>query len=239
MITVNALHKTFRTHQVLKDVTTTIPSSCITAIIGPNGSGKTTLMKCIIGLVRPDTGTIDVDGMTALDNPECRTMIGYMSQVARYPDNLTPQDLVAMIRGIRKGQRDTADELIAEFELEGHMRKPMRVLSGGTRQKVGAVLALMFTPSTVLLDEPTAGLDPLSTERLKERILAMRSQGATIAISSHVLSDIQELADRIVYVQEGIVAYDGTVQELYMQSGETSLGKAVTSIIRRSGALRS
>lgn len=231
MITISAIDKRFRSLHVLHAVSASIPSGTVTAVIGPNGSGKTTLMKCIMGLVRPDTGNIVVNGVTAIDNPACREAIGYMSQVARYPDNLSPKELIEMVRGVRRGQGDSADDIIRVLQLEQHMTKPMRTLSGGTRQKVGAVLAFMFEPSTVLLDEPTAGLDPRSSERLKERVLASRTAGATILISSHVLAEVQEVADRIMYVHEGRIAYEGTLQDLLDTTGQTSLGKAIAGVM--------
>lgn len=231
MITITAIEKRFRSLHVLRGVNATIPSGTVTAVIGPNGSGKTTLMKCIMGLVRPDTGTITVNGMSAIDNPACRTGIGYMSQVAHYPDNLTPTELIDMVRSVRKGQGDTAEEIIRVLQLEPHRSKPMRTLSGGTRQKVGAVLAFMFDPQTVLLDEPTAGLDPRSSERLKDRVLASRAMGSTILVSSHVLAEVQEIADRIMYVHEGRIAYEGTLQDLLASTGQPSLGKAIAGIM--------
>lgn len=231
MITLTNIEKRFRSLQVLRGISATLQSGSITAIIGPNGSGKTTLMKSIVGLVRPESGTIHVDDIVAIDNPSCRFNIGYMSQVARYPENLTPSDLITMVRTVRGGQSDIAEELIDEFQLADHLRKPMRTLSGGTRQKVGAVIALMFHPSTLLLDEPTAGLDPIVTERLKDRIRMIRNSGATVLITSHVLSEIQELADRIIYLHEGSIAYDGTVTELLESTGQTALGRSIATIM--------
>lgn len=235
MIAISSIDKRFRSLHVLKDVSATLASSSITAIIGPNGSGKTTLMKSIVGLVRPESGTITVNSISAIDNPACRTDIGYMSQIARYPENLTPTDLITMVRAVRGGVLDIADELISEFQLNKHMSKPMRALSGGTRQKVGAVIAMMFLPKTLLLDEPTAGLDPIVTERLKDRIRSVRDHGATVLITSHVLSEIQELADRIIYLHEGSIAYDGSVTELLEKTGHNSLGKSIASIMTSSG----
>lgn len=236
MITINSIEKRFRTLHVLKGVSATLASSSIAAIIGPNGSGKTTLMKSIVGLVRPDSGTITVNEISAIDNPACRVNIGYMSQVARYPENLTPTELITMVRAVRGGLHDIADELVREFQLADHLNKPMRALSGGTRQKVGAVIAMMFQPTTLLLDEPTAGLDPIVTERLKDRIRSVRDSGATVLITSHVLSEIQELADRIIYLHEGSIAYDGSVDDLLAQTGHHSLGKSIASIMAAKGA---
>lgn len=236
MIHVDHLHKSFRSLHVLQDVSVELPTRSVTAIIGPNGSGKTTLMKSIVGLVQPDSGTITVDGVSTINNPQSRATIGYMSQVAHYPENLTPRDLVNMVRGIRKANvPEISDELIEDVQLHGHMDKPMRALSGGTRQKVGSVLAFMFKPTTLLLDEPTAGLDPVVTERLKERIVKVRNEGTTVLITSHVLSEIQELADRLIYLHEGQVIFDGMVDELLARTGHNVLSRAVATIMTQNG----
>ncbi len=236
MIQINHLCKSFRSLHVLQDLTATLPSGSVTAVIGPNGSGKTTLMKCIVGLVQPDSGAITVDGVSTINNPMSRTTIGYMSQVVHYPENLTPRDLINMVRGVRpKGIVDIAEELINDVQLNGHLDKPMRALSGGTRQKVGTVLAFMFLPTTLLLDEPTAGLDPVVTERLKERIISVRDSGTTVLITSHVLSEIQELASRIIYLHEGQPIFDGTVDELLARTGHDVLSRAVASIMSQNG----
>jgi len=233
MIVVNHLTKAFNKQTVLRDVNLTFANATVTAVIGPNGSGKTTLMKCIVGLVRPDKGTITLDGISTLAEPAVRSRIGYMSQVARYPENLSGKDLINMVRGLRSHSHpDVADELINDMQLSSNLAKPMSALSGGTRQKVGAVLALMFSPAALLLDEPTAGLDPIVTERLKDRIAHARSEGASVVITSHVLAEIQEVADRIVYLHEGIVVYDGTLTDLLDKTEQQSLSRAVIVLMR-------
>ena len=169
MITINNLTKRFRAATVLSNLSLSFASGTATAIIGPNGSGKTTLMKCILGLVTPTTGSIAINGVNAIGNAASRNDLGYMSQIARFPDNLTPLEVIGMVKGLRKSHAPTSgeehhapsseEELIDLFELRPHVRKPMRTLSGGSRQKVSAVIAMMFTPTVLLLDEPTAGLD--------------------------------------------------------------------------------
>jgi len=234
MIEVNHLTKSFNKQTVLRDVSLTFANATVTAVIGPNGSGKTTLMKSIVGLVRPDKGTITLDGISTLAEPAVRSRIGYMSQVARYPENLSGKDLINMVRGLRPHTHtDLAEVLIDEMELSFHLTKPMRALSGGTRQKVGAVLALMFSSAALLLDEPTAGLDPIVTERLKDRIAHARAEGASVVITSHVLAEIQEIADRIVYLHEGNVVYDGTLNDLLDKTEQQSLSRAVIVLMRQ------
>lgn len=234
MITLNKINKHFGQQHILHDVSVSFPSSTITAVIGPNGSGKTTLMKCILGLVTPTNGDVIVNATSAIGNAEVREQIGYMAQIARYPENLTAREVIDMVRGLR--QRDVGsvmDLLIKDFMLEAHLDKPMRTLSGGTRQKVGAVIAMMFDPSVLLLDEPTAGLDPITSERLKDEISRRREAGATVLVTSHILSEISELADRVVYLHEGSVVYDGEVEKLLEKTGAETLSRAVAAMMNK------
>lgn len=231
MIDITSLSKSFKHSHVLRNVSVHVPDHSVTAVIGPNGSGKTTFMKCILGLVRPDSGTISINGISAIGSAEGRRELGYMSQIAQYPDNLTPLDLFAMIERVRTTTSTRKTALIERFDLGPHLKKPMRTLSGGTRQKVGAIIALMFEPRVLLLDEPTAGLDPISTGVLKDLIMDMRARGATVLITSHVLSEIQELADRAIFLHEGATVFDGTVATLLEQTGDATLERSIATMM--------
>lgn len=233
MISITNLTKRFRKAVVLNDLTLAFDPGTTTAIIGPNGSGKTTLMKCILGLVTPTSGTISINNISAINNADSRKSLGYMSQIARYPDNLTATDIIAMVKGLRKGATTTSEaELIDLFDLQPHMHKPMRALSGGSRQKVSAVISMMFRPNVLLLDEPTAGLDPIASGRLKARIQVLAKDGGTVLVTSHVLSDIEELAHRIVVLHEGTVFYDGTTAKLLSETNETTLERAIATMMK-------
>lgn len=233
MISVNNLTKRFRALPVLNDLSLSFGTGTATAIIGPNGSGKTTLMKCILGLVTPTHGSIVINGVNAVGNAASRKDLGYMSQIARFPDNLTPHDVIGMVKGLRKGHAPTSEEeLIDLIELRAHTHKPMRALSGGSRQKVSAVIALMFAPSVLLLDEPTAGLDPIASGSLKHHILGIKEHGGTVLITSHILSDVEELADRIVFLHEGSVVYDGTMPDLLALTSESNLERAIAVMMQ-------
>lgn len=235
MISIQHLNKRFRKHTVLKDISLEFPNGTVTAVIGPNGSGKTTLMKSILGLITPDSGSIIIDGVSAIDNAESRKSVGYMAQIARYPENLTAREVIAMVRGLRDiSLPDNSDALIEQFDLTVHLDKPMRMLSGGTRQKVGAIVALMFGPHSLLLDEPTAGLDPISSQRLKDMIVEAKDKGATVLITSHILSEIDELADRVMYLHEGKCIYYGEIQTLLTRTGESSLTRAIATLMDES-----
>ena len=239
MIQLQHLNKSFDAHHVLKNISLEFPSGTVTAVIGPNGSGKTTMMKSILGLVTPDSGSIEVNGISAIGNASSREHMGYMAQIARYPENLSAEEVIDMVKGLRQLETNGAmDMLIERFQLTPHLKKPMRTLSGGTRQKVGAVIAMMYEPTSLLLDEPTAGLDPISSDRLKTEIARHRNAGSTVLITSHILSEIQELADRVAYLHEGKVLYTGDVGELLSKTGAESLQRAIATMMEANGELQ-
>ena len=232
MISLHKINKHFGVHHVLRDVSLDFPAGSVTAIIGPNGSGKTTLMKSVLGLVKPDSGELTINGVNAINNEKSREAIGYMAQIARYPENLKASEVIEMVRGLRQSNVEgNVSELADLFELTPHLNKPMRALSGGTRQKVGAVIAMMFDPLVMLLDEPTAGLDPITADSLKEQIGRRRDSGSAVLVTSHILSEIQELADRVAYLHEGRVMYEGNVSNLLHQTGAASLSKAIAQMM--------
>ena len=162
MIRIENINKRFKKLQALDQINASFEKGQVVSLIGPNGSGKTTLIKSILGTVRPDSGKIYVNGSPINGDPDYRSQIGYMPQIGRYPDNMRVGQLFRMMKNIRKVPDDALDtELILKFNLNAIFEKPMRTLSGGTRQKVSAALAFYFDPAILILDEPTAGLDPL------------------------------------------------------------------------------
>jgi Cu-processing system ATP-binding protein len=232
MIRIDHINKRFKKLQVLDDVSASFTKGQVIALIGPNGSGKTTLIKSILGMVKPDSGTIYFNDKAINNDFEYRKDIGYMPQIGRYPDNMKVGQLFSMLKHIRgKEEKDMDNDLVQEFGLPSIYDKSMRTLSGGTRQKVSACLAFLFTPPVLILDEPTAGLDPLSSETLKEKIIAEKNKGKLILITSHVLSDLEDLTTHIMYLQEGKLQFLKDMQTLREETGENRLGKAVASIM--------
>ena len=224
--------KRFGRNTVLDRVSFGVRPGRVSAILGPNAAGKSTAIKIVLGLVRPDGGRVMVNGTAAGSDPSYRSAVGYMPQSARFPDNLTGHEVVAMLRDLRPGL--VPDErLFEELGLTLQMGKPTRTLSVGTRQKLNAAIAFMFRPSLLILDEPTAGLDPVASSVLKNRIAECREQGSTVVLTSHVLAEVEELADDVIGVLEGRVAYAGTLRQLAQLTGETRLERAVAQLMKR------
>lgn len=232
MIKIENLTKRFKKLNALDNVSADIPGGRVVSLIGPNGSGKTTLIKCILGMVRPDSGSIYFDNNLIRNDFRYRARIGYMPQIGRYPDNMRIGQVLDMIKNIR-GVNDSRldDELYKAFEIDRIRDKYMQSLSGGTRQKVSATLAFMFNPDVFVLDEPTAGLDPVASEILKDKIESEKNRGKLVLISSHILSDLDELTDDVMYLHDGQLQFYDSLAGIKQLTGEDRLSRAIARII--------
>lgn len=233
MIGVRGLSKRFGRLQVLNGVDLDVARGEVTAIVGPNASGKTTLNKIVLGLVRRDSGEVHFDGKPVNGDADYRSRIGYMPQIARFPENLCGNDVVRMLTDLR-GPRHTRDEELIELLALGPvLQTPLRVLSGGTRQRINAALAFLFKPDLLILDEPTAGLDPISSSFFKDKVLRERQGGRTVIVTSHVLSELEEMADRVAFLLDGAIRFHGTAQELKASTGQYTLERAIAHLMRK------
>ncbi len=237
MIQISGLRKSFGRLEVLRGIDLQLASGRVTAILGPNGAGKSTLIKMLLGLSRPDSGCISIDGQVVSGDPSYRARIGYMAQAARLPENLTAAELLALMKALRGNPVTTDEELVTTLGLEGELNKPMRNLSGGTRQKVNAVLAFLFRPDLLVLDEPTAGLDPVASSTLKDRILEVRGERRTVLVTSHILSELEELADDVVFLLDGRVRFAGPLEALKQATRQHTLERAIARIMLDGGGL--
>jgi Cu-processing system ATP-binding protein len=236
MIRVKGVAKKFGSLQVLRGLDLEVAPGSVTAILGPNGAGKTTLIKSVLGLVRTDAGSIEVNGRLLDGSSRYREHIGYMPQIPRYPENLTVGEILHMIKDLRGRFEDLDEELIELFQLESQFDKPFKTLSGGNRQRVSAALAFLFRPDLLILDEPTAGLDPLASSTLKDKVLRERERGRTVVLTSHVMSEVEELADTIVYILDGAVWFEESVSALLERTGEGTLERAMARMMIRAVA---
>ena len=232
MIEIQNLSKTFDKLEVLKDVNIHFSSGSCVALIGPNGCGKTTLIKSILGMVIPSKGMIKVMGKEISSDFLYRNHIGYMPQIGRYPENMRIGQIIDLIKEIRKTDKNIDEELLHSFHLPPYFYKRMRTLSGGTTQKVSATLAFLFNPEILILDEPTAGLDPLASEILKDKIMAEKQKGKLIVITSHLLSELDDLITHLAYMQDGKLVFYKSVDELKKITGEERISKSIAHILK-------
>jgi len=233
MIRIKELTKTFGKFTALNNISLELNTGSVVSLLGPNGSGKTTLIKSILGLVIPEKGEIVINGQPIKNNWEYRSQIGYMPQIGRYPDNMTIAQVINMIKEVRADVTTYDEDLIYGLGINKVQDKTMRSLSGGTRQKVSACLAFLFSPDIFILDEPTAGLDPLSSELLKEKIIAEKKKGKLFLITSHVLSDLEGITSNVVYLQDGNIVFYKTIEEIQALTGENRLNKAVAVLMQQ------
>ncbi|MFN4254682.1 MAG: ABC transporter ATP-binding protein [Saprospiraceae bacterium] len=233
MLHISQLSKNFGKLRALDAVSVELRRGQAVSLVGPNGSGKTTFIKCILGLVVPDGGQIEVAGQPVLGGWEYRNHIGYMPQIGRYPDNMQVRQVFELIREVRGGQGPCDEDLMRAFEVKKFEDKTMRTLSGGTRQKVSACLAFLFDPDILILDEPTAGLDPLAAEILKEKILAEKQRGKLILLTSHILSDLEDVTTDVLYIMDGKIKLYQPIDALKSDTGEQRLNRAIASIMKQ------
>ncbi len=231
MIRIENINKRFRKLQALDNINAEFYKGQVISLIGPNGSGKTTLIKSILGLVKPDSGTIYFNDTPISETVDYRKEIGYMPQIGRYPDNMKIGQLFKMIKNIRP-EKQWDEELYFRYKLDTILDKSMKALSGGTRQKVSAALAFLFDADVLILDEPTAGLDPLSSEILKEKIISEKNKGKLVLITSHILSDLEELTTHVLYLQDGKEVFYKSMKELTLETGEEKLSKAIAWLMK-------
>lgn len=236
MIGIDHLHKRFGKFVALHDVSLSISRGSVTGIIGPNGSGKSTLIKCLLGLVRPTSGSIAINGTVLDGSSEYRQAIGYMPQIARFPQDLTVSEIIDLVKGLRKEKAALESELINRFDLKQALTKRTRTLSGGTRQKLSMVLAGMYDPDLLILDEPTAGLDPISNINLKNFLTTHREKKRTVLVTTHIMSDLEELADEVIVIIDGRIRFSGPIRDLKFQTGEIRLDVAVARLLESDAA---
>ena len=232
MITIQGLKKSFNSNNVLKGIDLELTRGKITAVLGPNGSGKTTLIKCILGMVIPDEGTISMNDTDVKNQWEYRSQISYLPQIARFPENLRVSELIEMIRDLRDQPADEKS-LIDSLRLSVYMDKRLRNLSGGTRQKVNIVLAFMYDCPLIIMDEPTAGLDPVALIRLKEIIKSEKEKGKTLLFTTHIISLVEEIADEIIFLLEGKIYFKGAPGELKQKYDSSNLERSIAMILEK------
>lgn len=231
MITLDGIRKAYGPRPVLDHVSLGIVPGRVTALVGPNGSGKTTLIKMILGLARPDAGRILLDGAPIDPEGRYRARIGYAPQAPRFPDNLSVGEVFAMLRALRPGA-ETDESLLEAFGLRAEWDTKVGTLSGGWRQKLSSACAFLFMPDVLILDEPTAGLDPIAAGLLKAEIRTAREEGRTILITSHILSELEELADDVAFLSDGQLRFGGPVGALLAETGMRRLEPAIAALLR-------
>lgn len=236
MITIQNINKRFSSLHALRNIQLQCNRGQCIALIGPNGCGKTTLIKSILGMVIPDSGSIQFDGEDVHNSFQYRSRIGYMPQIGRYPDNMTVKQVLDTIRNLRPKHSELDMSLYRAYRIDDILDKRMRTLSGGTRQKVSATIASLFQTDVLILDEPTAGLDPLAAEILKSYILKQTADNKLVLITSHLLSELDDLVTEVVFMQEGAIRFHKSTRVLKEETCVSTISQAITAVLKQSRA---
>lgn len=232
MIITKKLYKIYGNLKVLNNVDLLIKDNKLTYLVGPNGSGKTTLIKTVLGLVKISSGEILIGNNKLNGDYSYKELIGYMPQIASFPENLTVNEVIDLIKNIRKTNEKLDEELIIEFNLKKEYNKKIKNLSGGTKQKLNAAIAFLFNPKILILDEPTAGLDPVSSSFLKDKIIKEKNNGKTILLTSHIISELEEVAEEIIFICDGKIIFNGNKNDLINSTKEKNLERAISNLMR-------
>lgn len=209
------LTKDFGAVTAVDDLTLEVAAGEIFGFLGPNGAGKTTTIRLLLDVIRPTAGTLEVLGGRPRD-PATRAKIGYLPADLHLDGEATPGELIDFAAAVRRSDVPDREELLDRFDLDP--TRPIRELSTGNRRKVGIVLALAHRPELVVLDEPSSGLDPLLQHEFRAVANEAAARGATVFLSSHVLPEVELLADRIGIMRAGRLVMVATVAELRAQA---------------------
>jgi ABC-2 type transport system ATP-binding protein len=209
------LRKSYGPIPALRGVDLTVPTGEIFGFLGPNGAGKTTTIRCLLDLIRPDAGAIRVLGIDPQVDPvTVRRRTGYLPGELSLEQNLTAATLLRYLVELQGDEVEWSFVQRLAERLELNLERPIKNLSKGNKQKVGVIQALMARPTLLLLDEPTAGLDPLMQQEVYRLLREAREAGATVFFSSHIIGEVEALADRVAILRDGVVVEEATPKQL-------------------------
>ena len=230
IIVIDQLKKSYGKIQAVKDISMSVERGEIFGFLGPNGAGKTTTIRCLLDVIRPTSGTIRVLGLDAQrDSLALHERIGYLPGDVRLPGQMTGKQIINYFSRLQGREPVMLNDLVARFDVE--LKRPLKGYSKGMRQKIGIVLAFMCDPEVLILDEPTSGLDPLLQKVFNEFLLQEQARGKTVFMSSHIMSDVEKVCQRVAVIRQGELVTVGKVEDLREKAGQrvmVEFGDAVT-----------
>lgn len=218
MIEARGLCKYYGPFVAIKDVNFSIPRGQVVAFLGPNGAGKTTAMKILTGFLAPSEGSASIAGLDISQRRlEAAARLGYLPENGPLYENMTPLELLRFF-GEARGLSDSRlarrlDKVVDQCVLQSVLEKPIGKLSRGYRQRVGLAQALLHDPDVLIMDEPTAGLDPNQIREFRDNIREL-GKSKTILMSTHILQEVKPVAERVLFIHEGRMVFDGTPDNL-------------------------
>jgi ABC-2 type transport system ATP-binding protein len=219
MIDIKDLTMQYKNGKGVSNISISVQNGEVKGLLGPNGAGKSTTMRSLMGFLIPSEGILQVEGIDTLENPvDAKKIIGYLPGDPQLPQNLNSKTLFKLGADMRSHSTDYAMELAEKFELE--IDQSLKELSKGNRQKVALILALLHKPKALILDEPTSGLDPFHQRTFFEIIKKFAEDGASILLSSHIISEVEKVADSMAVLKDGSKVYDETYETFSNQAKE-------------------
>ena len=231
MLRVNKIVKLYGKKFRLDVENITLESPNVITLLGPNGSGKTTFLKILLGLVNPKTGDIEYKGKNINDDFTFKYDLSYMPQTAIYPENLKVKEIIEITKALKNHTVDYDYELYEQYRIDGILESKFSSLSQGTKQKIAAAIVFMFRSPVIILDEPTAGLDPYAAELLKSKILKEKKD-RLILFTTHIISDVTELSDRLIFLHEGRIKYDKIMNDEFVNRDSRLIISEVANYFR-------
>lgn len=232
-LVIKNITKTFGNYQALKNCTFTFESGKIHGVLGPNGCGKSTLMKCLLGLQQLSHGSMAWGEQDLQKNEILRERIGYIPQVPSFPHNLQVHEILEMLQDLQGRKAVDVEHYSEVFGLKDFQGKGFKDLSGGMKQRVSVVAAMMFRPQLLLCDEPTVGLDPYYAVQFKKSLKAFIQQDRMAILVTHILSEVHEMVDDFIFLQEGRLIFQGSPKDLILQSEKENFEDALLAMIQR------
>jgi ABC-2 type transport system ATP-binding protein len=218
-IEISGLYKSYGNVQAVKGITMNIAHGEIFGFLGPNGAGKTTTIRCMLDLIRPTAGNVRILGYDAQrERQQVHRQIGYLPGDVRLPGDMTGKQVISYFADLQGLEPVRLKELVARFDVE--LKGLLKSYSKGMRQKIGIVLAFMCNPALLILDEPTSGLDPLMQKTFNEFLLEERARGKTIFMSSHIMSDVEKVCQRVAVIRNGQLVAVEAVEALREKAGQ-------------------
>lgn len=219
VIVIDNLFKSYGKVQAVKGISMRVEQGEIFGFLGPNGAGKTTTIRCMLDVIRPTSGTLRVLGLDAQrDKMELHQHIGYIPGDVRLPGQMTGKQVIDYFSHLQGREPVLLNDLVARFDVE--LKRQLKGYSKGMRQKIGIVLGFMCDPDVLILDEPSSGLDPLLQRTFNELLLEEQARGKTIFMSSHIMSDVEKVCQRVAVIRQGEIVTIETVEKLRQKAGQ-------------------
>jgi len=233
LLSVQQLHKRYGDKVALHELTLEVGPGQIVGLLGPNGAGKTTTISIILGVLEPTSGTVRIDGLDlATARSQALSRSNFAAVYAPLPGNLTVEQNLRVFAGLYGVNRDRVEEMLERFDLRGFRRTKTGLLSSGEQTRVGLAKAMLNQPRLLLLDEPTASLDPSAARYTREHIRDFVEQGSAVLWTSHNMHEVEEVCDRVLFLSQGRVLLDGDPRALPTAYGHEDLEELFVSLAR-------